>query len=405
MFPVPPLSPTDRSSPEVAVRRSRSQIAASFATALAAAILIVAMLGSGASAREPSPDQARQSSGSTAQVVGGTDAEDGEFPYMISLQRLEQRFKPAGANGTWGPWETYDPDNTIDDLGEHTCGATLIAPRRALTAAHCVYNFQNSTQEFVQRKFEILIGRTQLTDTSVGETRRVVRVDIPEDYNPGSFFEGGEDIAVLHLDAPVEGVRIVPLVGLESEDIQTWTFAPIVVGWGATDPNMIEPSDILQKGRTQPYLPDCSLYGPYGEYLCAFGTGNAPGGSTANQCSGDSGGPALIVNPRARVLMQTGVISGSNCTAGNNSTFMLQTSVDKHAAFLTCAAKVRVYEISPDPVRGPLVLGEVAPGSLVAIDDRPTLLEGPSLLQSRCEFVADAENPADDDYIYNHIER
>lgn len=386
-----------------------SRLTALIATSLLAAVLIVAVFGFGASAQErtPTPQEAeRAASGTTAQIVGGTDAADGEFPYMISLQRLEQRFKPPSAGSVWGPWEAYDPDNTIDDLGEHTCGATLVAPTRVLTAAHCVYN-QNSSNQFVQRKFEILIGRTTLTDTSVGETRQVVRVDMPDDYNPDSFFEGGEDIAILHLDAPIENVSPVGLVGLETRELETWTFTPTVIGWGRTDPGVSASSDVLQKGETQPYLPDCSVYGPYGEYLCAFGTGNAPGGSTANQCSGDSGGPALIINPRLGVQMQTGVISGSNCTAGNNSTFMLQTSVEKHRDFLRCSADVHVHEITPDPPRGPRTLGQVVlgeAGPLIAYEGPAVLITAPTVLQASCEFIADAENPAGDDYLYNHID-
>ena len=48
-----------------------------------------------------------------ARIIGGDDAQRGDWPYMVSIHFL-------------------------DTTGGHGCGGTLIAPNWVLTAAHCV---------------------------------------------------------------------------------------------------------------------------------------------------------------------------------------------------------------------------------------------------------------------------
>lgn len=81
---------------------------------------------------------------SKARIVGGQDAERGQFPYQISLSYF----------------------------GSHVCGGILIDERHCLTAGHCKVSNSNSAFEVVvgmldQRENHVDVQKVGVADFSV----------------------------------------------------------------------------------------------------------------------------------------------------------------------------------------------------------------------------------------------
>lgn len=210
--------------------------------------------------------------GISPQIVGGADATDGQYPFLLSLQYGDQ----------------------------HICGASLIAPDRVLTAAHCVEGAKPG-------EFTVLAGQTVLSG-STGTRHRLTRIHIHPDYANTRK----SDVAVLELATPVAGITPVRLVGPEGATFERPGRLLTVAGWGRLTEGG-EAADRLQHVAV-PFIAHAQCQKQYdGRFqvnrdreLCASRPGK-------DSCQGDSGGP-LFVQGADAAWIQLGVVSwGFGC--------------------------------------------------------------------------------------------
>ncbi len=213
-----------------------------------------------------------------AAVVGGDRADIGKYPWTVAL-------------------------TASDHMKEADCGGTLVAPRKVLTASHCV---NPATVDLLR----VVAGREDLRKTGEGRVRKVAKVWI----HPKADTEGGDatyahDIAVLTLDAPLP-YRTLPRATPAQHKLYEEGTPSRVLGWGTTtgrdDDDRVPP---LQTALI-PNRGDEQCVTAYGSrrYDKRYTTclGYPAGGVSA--CHGDSGGPVVV---KGRLVA---VISGGSCT-------------------------------------------------------------------------------------------
>ncbi|MEU0667356.1 serine protease [Streptomyces lavendulocolor] len=196
-------------------------------------------------------------------VVGGTQAAQGEFPWMVRLS-----------------------------MG---CGGSLLTQQIVLTAAHCVSGSGNNTS------ITATAGVVDLQSASAIKVRSTKVLQAPG-YNGK-----GKDWALIKLARPIN----LPTLNIATNTAyNSGTFT--VAGWGATREGGGQ-QRYLRKA-TVPFVSDASCQQSYGnelvpgEEICA---GYTQGG--VDTCQGDSGGP-MFRRDNAGAWIQVGIVSwGQGC--------------------------------------------------------------------------------------------
>ena len=213
------------------------------------------------------------------EVVSGVPARAGELPFVVGILNA----------------------NIGENRNALVCGGTLIAPRRVLTAAHCVDG------GLAAANFEVLVNTTSLDGSGQRVALAPGGLHIHPRWSPGS---GRNDVAALDLAVTTGPVVTIPR--------PAQAFAPpgtrvTVAGWGWTIPSGATSYDLRKASFPVVSNADCrSAYGDDGNgltfdpttMLCA---GEQAGGGAA--CFGDSGGPLVV--RRGGTAYQVGIVSWS----------------------------------------------------------------------------------------------
>ena len=224
----------------------------------------------------------------SARILGGADAEAGEYPSIVAL--VSPGFIPL--------------DQRL------FCGGTVVAETWVLTAAHCLYD---SFGQPLQPGFiRVIAGITDLAEEQPEREIQVERVIIHPDYD--RLLElPPNDIALLELQSAAPAPISTLFTGETDNDIGSMA---AIAGWGAiefTDAfNAVYPT-MLQEAFV-PLVSDQTCNAPQSydgsivdSHLCAgFVDGQV------DACAGDSGGPLYIT--RNGVQVQAGISSfGIGC--------------------------------------------------------------------------------------------
>ncbi|XP_067640818.1 trypsin-1 [Eurosta solidaginis] len=203
-----------------------------------------------------------------SRIVNGTQANEGEFPFMVSLRRASD--------------------------GRHKCGASLVNRAWALTAAHCVVKVQ-------PERLQLQYGSTELNATGA-KLANISKIIVHENYKPADLHIN--DIALVRLQAPIRFSAKVRAVHLPAAQQHTAEAMPaVLLGWGLNASGGVLQKQ-LQKVHLQIFSDDeCSQRHETQIHATTICAGVPEGGR--GQCSGDSGGPLLVDG------QQVGIVSWS----------------------------------------------------------------------------------------------
>lgn len=210
-------------------------------------------------------------------IVGGYQAEPGQFPFMASVQLKEY------GDGTDG----------------HICGGSIIDSRWILTAAHCMVDTKPS-------EVQVGVGRTNIDDFSTGQTLDADRIVVHPDYEDTGTF----DAALIHVTADIAAPSIA--LAPQGDDTLEEQGAPMTVaGWGTEFfGSPFIPADMKAVDVTAVADDNCTTNGLMGFQADSEVCAETLGGDS---CQGDSGGPMFGTLADGR-LVQVGIVSyGLGC--------------------------------------------------------------------------------------------
>lgn len=215
-------------------------------------------------------------------IVGGANADVGEWPWQISLHAVGEG---------------------------HTCGASLISEQWLVSAAHCFQD--NGGQRYSDpARWTAYLGLHEQAQRDTSVMRKIKRIIAHRQFNDYTY---DRDIAVLELESPVTYNNVIQPICLPDA---THDFAVgktlWVTGWGALKEGGTG-AVILQKAEIRLInQSECNRVMNNeltANMICA---GFLSGGIDA--CQGDSGGPLSSVEVNGSRVYLAGIVSwGDGC--------------------------------------------------------------------------------------------
>ncbi|KZM26923.1 Trypsin [Ascochyta rabiei] len=222
--------------------------------------LIAGLMASAASAA-PTPQD-------SSDIVGGTTAAAGEFPYIVSLRQS----------------------------GSHICGGSLVDSRTVVTAAHCTVG---------QTASSLSVRAGSLNRNSGGTLVSVSSIKVHPNFDESTL---NNDIAIWKLATPISTSSTIGYVTLPAANSDPASGSTTTVaGWGTTSSGGSSPTTLRKVDVPIVSRATCRQNYSAAEItdnmICA---GLTAGGK--DSCQGDSGGP--LVSASSSTLV--GVVSWGN---------------------------------------------------------------------------------------------
>ncbi|ALC48947.1 CG4653, partial [Drosophila busckii] len=191
---------------------------------------------------------------SATALLSGKTAQQGDYPYALSLQRY----------------------------GAHICNGVLLSARTALTAAHCVTAGQG-IETYPARSFQVRVGSPQ---RSAGGVLAQV-----ESFVVHRSYAGGlNDLALVQLQQPLTLTPQIQPIAVAKQAPATDS-ALSYVGWGSTAAQSSALSQSLQSGSLKTVsAADCEKQ----LYLADAGLLCLASAKDQGMCLGDAGAPAVF---------------------------------------------------------------------------------------------------------------
>jgi len=238
----------------------------------AAAILILGI--STATSKELyNPDLPPLGNGIGGKIVGGQEADEGEYPWQISWRR-------SAGDGSY-----------------HSCGGSVMNENWVLSAGHCCNGLAGG---------EIAAGINDRFDNENAQLTGFTKFLHP-DYNPSNT---NNDVCLLKLDTPLTlNEKVKPIKLNRKDDWESGTMFT-VTGWGTLTAGGSLPDTLMEVEVPFVGHRTCLLeYFPYSitdGMICAGETGK-------DSCQGDSGGPMISFDSNGEPSL-VGVVSwGIGC--------------------------------------------------------------------------------------------